>query len=561
MGGVQSLSKGFIDEFTSFDGPSKVKGVKDLIKLTPYQHQLEILEYLRELLYKDFIACLPPSLAQKIICCLPFVDVLSSLLVNKKWNEVITHHCDTYWERFSKRLGLCLNTRSEVLRQQYGTLKSLCIAGFKQNNMIRALVPATVSVSKSHLMYSYVYAGNGVLLKYREINGTAEILVEKAKSPSCVVQVARFIVPSRSGRVKWAAASDRYLLWKQVDGKWIGCSTEEDDPELDQWEDEPAGEGFFSIAFCHRCHLVAMVADAEGDCEVWDVHVVKLQRGAINPRRMVYPVSLEHMKPPGEATARRFCLSGRITLVSECEARDSTGFCTTHRVLLQVGNCVAVHRLKSVSSQDYPVAVHAFLPDGRLSKPLGILTPYHHHPQDLNRQDRDSSADDSDDCAQDNLFYTQPTCGAVLCMSHDRSLLGMVCRGTLHVWNLQTCEKEACTKLAWQGHTPDMRCVAMGTVYAVLASDMCGVCAVVTTHGGQVIMEHSVGGPDFVPEKVVASRFSFYAPLCEEWLSAVGHIYSDLWPLALFFDWKSGSKEVEFKAVVGTPLCAQLTSS
>ena len=568
MGGTQSLSKGFVDEFLSFDGPSKAKGLKDLIKLTPYQHQVEVLEYLKEILYKDVVASLPPELTQKVMSFLPFADVLSCLCVNRKWNEVISHR-EACWERFTLRLGLSRAALGDML-QQYGSVKALCIAGFKQSNRIRALAPATASVSKSPLACSYVYAGNGVLLMYREINGSAEVVVEKAKSHSSVVEVARIAVPSRSGRVKWAAASDRYLLWKQVDGKWIGCSTEEDDPELDQWDDEPAEEGFFSVAFCHRCHLVMMVADAEGDCEVWDAHVVKLRRGSATPRRMVYPVSLERVRPSGESV-RRFCLGGRVTLVSEGNERDGTGFCAAHRVLLQVGNCVSVHRLKSVCTESYPLAVHSLMPDAILSKSLRVLTPSHH-------RDVGGELDDwPQDASDDNLLYTQPTCGAAFCMSRDRSRLGIVYRGCLHVWNLLTCEREACTSLAapavgtgnderhpsWPS---DVRCVALGAVYAVLASDASGLCAVVTTHGGEVVMEYRVGEVDrelnVVPEQVAAlsSRFSFYGPLHEEWLSSFGCLYPDLWPVSVFFDWEDGlAKGVELKAVVATPACTNRT--
>ena len=586
MGGVQSLSKGFVDEFTSFDGASKVKGLKDLIKLTPYPQQLEVLEYLGDILFKDFIACLPPNLAQKIICYLPFADILSCLLVNKKWNNLITH-CDAYWEWFSRRLGLCSLTLREDMLLQYGSLRALCVAGFKQCNRIRALVPATVSVSKGNPTCTYVYAGNGLLLKYREINGSAEIVVEKARSHNTLSRVASFIVPSRSGRIKWAAASDHYLIWKQAGGKWSGCSTEEegeggrDSPrELDQWDDEPSGDGLFSsIALCHRCHLVSMMADAEGDCEVWDVHVIKLRRGAASSRRMVYPVSVgcvEQVDPAAgsrgraaeSAVVRRFCLGGRIMLASEGEERDGTGFCTTHRVLLQVGNCVAVHRLQSsLSSEDaYPLAVHALLPDATLSKPICILTPYR-HPQhthswnggDANERDESGgSGTESDGGGQlDNLFYTQPTCsGDVFCMSHDRRLLGIVYRGSLHVWNLGTCEVGyRQVQLVSYEHHWDTRCVALGAVYAVLASDLHGVVTVVTTQSGEVVLGHRVRGraQGFVPEQVAPARFNFYGPLHEGWLSMLGHPITNDWPLALFFDWEDGViRGVEFKAVVGT---------
>ena len=578
MGGVQSLSKGFVDEFTSFDGPSKVKGLKDLIKLTAYPQQLEVLEYLREILFKDFIACLPPNLAKKIICYLPYADILSCLLVNKKWNDVVTR-CDAYWEWFSRRLGLCSLTFRENMVRQCGSLKALCVAGFKQCSRIRALVPATVSVSKGKPTCTYVYAGNGVLLKYREINGSAEVVVEKARSHTSLSQVASFLVSARSGRIKWAAASDRYLMWKQVDGKWIGCSTEEKGEGdlrrgLDQWDDEPAGEGFFSsIAFCHRCHLVTMMADAEGDCEVWDVHVVKLQRGALSSQRVVYPVSVGCFKQPPAApgpggaaqdesgpAVRRFCLGGKIMVVSECEERDGTGFCTTHLVLLQVGNCVAIHRLKSVSSEDnYPLAVHALQPEACLSKPICILSPHHHHRRH-GGDESEGSGVESDGGGRgqlDNLLYTQPTCcGAVFCMSHDRRLLGIVYGDSLHVWNLGTCEREVCTRLVGYEHHSDTRCVALGAVYAVLASDVHGVCTIVTTHNGEVVLEYRVReqAQGFVPEQVASARFSFYAPLHEEWLSAFGCLYPDAWPLALFFDWEDGPiRGVEFKAILGSP--------
>ena len=94
------------------------------------------------------------------------------------------------------------------------------------------------------------------------------MVIEKISNLHSMVQVASFNVTAFSSRVKWVSASSGFLLWKQVDGKWNGYSTKMSPAVLDQWDDDPVLQGFHSITFCKNCHLVAIISEAEDDCEV-----------------------------------------------------------------------------------------------------------------------------------------------------------------------------------------------------------------------------------------------------------------------------------------------------
>lgn len=535
---ISNLTK----EFSELNSPTKIHALLEMVKICNYQDQLDFQENLQNLFHKDFITLLPDQLTKRIIFYLKMDDAINCLTVSKSWNKIVGG-CNSYWEIRAQEIGLSDPFIKSRLSDPSCKLPSLCIAALNHQEYIKGLVPRSFMIAKSPVCngFSYMYAGNGVALRYEELNAHAQVTIECMNTPQSVVQVAMFDVTSFSGRIKWVSASDDYVLWKQVDGKWCGCDTKGVVTELDMWADEPVSQGFHSISFCSKCHLVAMMSEAEDDCEVWDLQVIKLFKGKSSGessplRKMVYPIPLERVQNSWEK--KRHFLGGEVILLPASLETDSTGFCKTHTVLLQIDSNLAIHKLQAVDEAGKSVIVHQLLPDTRLSKPLKIFSP---KPSDQPLSLMDFSG-----------ARGRPS----FCISADLQRVAMMYESYLYVWNLRNYEEESCVDLIDQNLPGDSKVIAIGSVYAVLASNAWGVCAVVLVRTGEIMLQGSLADSAFNADRQSANRFNFCAPLCQKWLERFA--YFDFWPLGLVIDscigkQSSGEKreEQELQAVVG----------
>lgn len=523
-------------EFAALDGATKVHTLMALVRQCAYQEQMQFVEELQNLLHKDFLTHLPADLSEKIISYLSMDDVLNCLLVCKSWNRVVSG-CSSYWQSSANNIGLSPLFLEERITKYKG-VKGVCISALNHQKYVRSLVPRSIVVARSLATSSssYMYAGNGIALRYKELNAHAQIVIERMNTPHSMVELTSFTMTAFSSRVKWVAASNNYILWKQIDGKWNGYDLSSSDSERERWDDEPVSQGFHSISFCHKCHLVGIGSEAEDDCEVWDLQVIKLIEGTSTARKMVYPLPLERIQKLGEK--KRHFLGGKVIILPEKGQKDRKGFCCTHRVLLQVDNIIAVHRLQSLDETEHLMVVHQLLPDARLSKPLYILRAQaEQHPLD-----------------PDVLGSRGPP---AFCMSADQKRIGVMHDSYLYVWNLESYKEESCVDLINLNLPTDTKCIALGSVYAVLASNSWGFCVVIVTRTGEVLLHGSLDETTFDPSAYRTSRFSFYPPLRQEWLNSFD--YFDFWPLALAFDqYASANKpndEQELLAVVGVRSC------
>ena len=517
-------------EFCALDGSGRLQALMRLVKLCTYPQQQEFVEELQKFLYRDFLTELSPDLSQIIISYVSINDIANCLLVSTSWNKVISN-CKPYWEACANRIGLNESFLCKKLPDYDNSLKNLCISALNHQNYVKTLVPRSITVARSlaHTGCSYMYAGDGFALRYEELNTGAKVVIEQISNLHSMIQVTSFNVTAFSSRVKWVSASSGFLLWKQVDGKWNGYSTKTSPAVLDQWDDEPVSQDFHSITFCKNCHLVAIVSEAEDDCEVWDLQIVKLVKGRSSPQKMVFPIPLEAVQNAKEK--KRHFLGGEVALLPDNDQKDSTGFCKVHRVLLQVDSCLAVHKLESVADDKHILVLHQLLPDARLSKPLKVFCP------------------PTSNQPLDKIEAKGPP---MFCLSDDMQMIGVIYECYLYVWNLNSYKEEACVDLIDFDLPLDTKCVALGSVYAVLASNSCGLCAVVSILTGRII-QHYVLLETLNPDAYRSNRFSFYPSLHQDWLSTF-QCFS-VWPLALVLDYfAKGDKETvhhhELQAVV-----------
>ena len=529
-------------EFSELNSPTKIHALLEMVKICNYQEQLDFQEKLQDLFHKDFITLLPDQLTKHIIFYLRMDDAINCLTVSKNWNRIIGG-CNSYWKIRAQEIGLSDPFIKSRLSDPSCKLPSLCIAALNHQEYIKGLVPRSFMIAKSPVCngFSYMYAGNGVALRYEELNAHAQLTIECMNTPQSVVQVAMFDVTSFSGRIKWVSACSDYVLWKQVDGKWCGCDTNGVGTQLDMWDDEPVSQGFHSISFCSKCHLVAMMSEAEDDCEVWDLQVIKLFKGnssgASSPlRKMVYPIPLERVQNSWEK--KRHFLGGEVTLLPASLETDSTGFCKTHSVLLQIDSNLAIHKLQAVDEAEKSLIVHQLLPDTRLSKPLKVFSPK------------------SSDQPLSLMDFSGARGRPSFCISANLQRVAMMYESYLYVWNLRNYEEESCVDLIDKNLPGDCKVIAIGSVYAVLASNAWGVCAVVLVRTGEIMLQGSLADSTFSPDRQSANRFNFCAPLCQNWLESFA--YFDFWPLGLVIDSFSGKQasgekreEQELQAVVG----------
>lgn len=511
-------------EFCKLNDPTKVQCLIDLVKTCSYQEQLNFNERLQELLHKDFISHLPEDLTKRVVSFLSVDDAITCLRVSKNWKKVI-EDCSAFWEPQAKKIGLSEQfIREKLISPISGsksqlTLPNIITSALSHQSCIRSLTPRpfVISTSKASSEYSYTYAGNGVSLCYEEMNGHSQVVIESMDTAQSVIRIATFNVTSFTSRIKWAAASHNYVMWKQLDGHWHGCSVCGEPPELESWEDEPISQGFHSISFCPECRLVAIMSEAEDDCEVWDLQVVKLVRGRNSVRKMVYPVPLERVQ--NVWMKKRHFLGGEVMMLPDPTAgKDKKGFCTAHQVLLQIDNNLAIHRLENVPAAERQMVIHRFLPDAKLSKPIAIFSP--------------------SPPSQDELFASLDLTGTkgrpLFCLSMDNKRIGLVSDSYFYVWNISSLKLESSVDLIDLSLPSDTKCVAVGSIYAVLASDSAGMCYVILTTNGDMLLKGSVADSDFNPNAQRSVRFDFRAPVSQDWLNGFRHY--DHWPLAMVLD-------------------------
>lgn len=517
-------------EFQKVPECDRVDCLMELVKQCSFQQKLEFTEKLHKIMYKDFLVELPKNISQRIISHLTIDEACVCLLVCKQWNAVVSE-CTGFWEAVAGETGLSEAFISESM-SQYKSLKDLCIAARNHQRYVSSLSVRAAPVARcpTDPRCNYYYAGKGVILQYQEVNSHAQIVIEKMCTMNTPVKVASYTTSAFSSRIKWAAASDTHLVWKQIDGKWNSCSIEEGtDGPISQWDDEPVSQAFHSISICHTCHLVAIISEAEDDCEVWDLQVVKLTPGKVAAKKTVFPIPLEHIQKSG-AKIRHF-LGGEISIFPKRQSKS--GFCDAHCLLLQIDNSVAVHHLESVAKTEPVLISHQLFPDVKLTKPLHVFSPT-----------RTTGPID--------ILSNSPRRGpSKFTMSCDFLHLGLFHESYLYMWNLATYREEVCVDLIELNLPNDTQCIAIGSLYGVLVSNSSGTCSIVRVKSGDVLTSGTLADITFHPSARHLNRFNFFSPLVEGWLSSLR--YFDFLPLAVVFDSSSDFESAgkELQAVVG----------
>ena len=514
-------------DFTALNSPTRIRALLEMLKICSYQEQLEFQEKLNAFLHKDFITHLSSDLSTEIISYLPMEDVITCLYVSKRWYKIVSGST-LYWTQKSQTLGMTDTFVTSRLSDPSCKLHSLCIASQNHQRYMKHLAPRCypISVNPTGIGYSFRYAGNGISLVYEETASHAQVLIECMNSAQSAMQIASFDVPPFQGRIMWASASSDYVLWKQVNGTWCGCLTKGLLPELDVWEDEPMSQGSHNISFCSKCHVVAVMSQAEDDCEVWDLQVIKLYNethGANALRKMVYPIPLEGLKQLSQN--KRYFLGGEVTLLPASLEVDSSGFCKTHSVLLQIDSSLAIHKLKMIDETDSSLVLSQLLPNSLLSKPLKVFSPKQSD-QPLTLMDFSASKSQSR-----------------FCLSADLQRVAMIHESYLNVWNLASFEMENFVDLSPLDLPSDSIVVAVGSVYTVIASNSKGRCIVVLTSTGEIILQSFMSA-----ESSWKRAFEYYAPLNQDWLDSF--VYFDFLPLGLVMGNKC-VEEIELTALVG----------
>lgn len=532
---VKTMGSALSQEFNKIEEDQRVDSLIELVKECSYQQKLEFVEKLNRIMYRDFLLELPQKLSHKVILYLSIDEACVCLLVSKKWNEIVSQ-CKSLWEAVAGDIGLSDAFINENI-SKYKSLKDLCIAARGHQKYVSSLAVQAIPIAQcpTQPRYSYQYAGRGITLRYEETNSHAVIIIEKMGTLNTPVQIASYTTPAFSSRVKWAAASNTHLIWKQLSGKWNSCSINEGcDGVLCEWDDEPVSQAFHSISICQTCHLVAIISEAEDDCEVWDLQVVKLTPGKVTARKTVYPVPLEHMQIT--SVKIRHFLGGDVTLLPERVTKSRHGFCEAHLVLLQVDNTVAVHRLETVAKAAESVVISSprLFPDVKLSKPLHIFNP-------------------TRTTGQIDVLSNSPSRGpSKFVVSWDYLHLGLFHESYLYMWSLSSYSDEVCVDLIEHNLPRDTQCIAIGSLYAILVSNSRGTCSIISVQSGDIITSGTLADINFNPNAHGgSSRFDFYPPLFENWLSSL--CYFDFLPLAVVFD-NSANFETpckEFQAVVG----------
>ena len=526
----RGMDKNLETEFSSLSEDSRVDTLLRLAKLCSFQQQLQFIETLSEQIHKDIIGFLPDNVVEKVFSFLSVEDAVNCNLVSRKWNKVV-ESCSLFWNMKTEELGLSKTFIAEQIESsKFKCLKDLCVAAISQHKRIHNLIIHRASVFKnaSGVSSNFVYAGQGVTLRYSELNGNAQVVIESVISPHSLVEIVALSVEPFGGQIKWSSSSEDYVLWKQLDGKWNGYDITNLGSELEQWVDEPITQGFHTISFCWCCHLVAIVSEAEGDLEVWDLQVIKLDKGKTTVRKMVYPLPLERVQSMWQK--KRYFIGGDVTLLSDSIEKDDTGFCQSHRIFLQVDSKLVVYQLKSVPMSERLLLIHDLLPDALLSKPLHVFSP---------------------EVSEQPFLLTDLQASKEhphFCFSFDYSQVALLHESYLYIWTVNGSGDEGHVDLLFCNLPRDCKCVAVGSLYAVLASNSLGMCYVVQCRTGELVLQVTAAEHNFNHEAHHTACFNFFAPINQQWLSDFKVF--NFWPVATVLD--NSNRHNELKVLVGT---------
>ena len=467
------------------DRLSRIELLCDLFSHCTHREQVEILERLPAFLQRDFLSLLPPELVVLILSYFDAKEIFKCMLVSRHWYDVITN-CEPYWKSvLLRRVGITHHILKEN-HSNYHSMREFASVALKFQKHIRNAKPLFKSyqvlndAGMTLTLRPAEPTQNGIFLGHevhpgptgREVGKYA--LSIRAVFPHDIITEVLSLVVSQQFIIMWSWSSHRYVVVYGSNGEWVRCKMEPREAPVDviRCIDEIYSMAYYEIGCCPHCCLIAVIPKMPRDGSLWDVEIVKLISGRLEPEKATCAF---YFLPHESLRGNVFLQAHNLVVIPVPDhGCDSHGFCCNHKVLLQFG---AGFALCSLQIQDNSLIVETIRTYCPLNDPA--------------------------------YFASVSILGHKLAVSHDMQLVGYFLDGFVYTWNMETGEGR---RLVNYRFPTKGDCIAIGHLFLLVRGS--GLIRIISTITGQLLLLHRI---KYTGDNTV------YGPRKQDWLNRFQH--------------------------------------
>lgn len=459
----------------------------------------------------DFFTLLPPELVFCIVLYLPLRHFLVCLAVSKNWHRILGE-MEPYWRRACEELGISRDLLTKLIGQ-YSSFKEVIFQALRHRHSVLTHTPKPHQFSDGYPYYMHYICHH---MKGNHMVGTVyrnfqpyKILVERLDEED--VRMVVSLHPTHplitENRIIWAYMyGGQNLFCATASGVWSVYdinSTSKSGSVVLQWRAEPMYDPEIRFACCDRCGMVctAKLVISHLEESFWELRVVEVLRKPSDstkkrlpmPRVTKFKVELKNK----EITSRRSGFGKKkIILLSTSTESTTSGFCTSHLILVQWANAIEGHMIRYRSLDE--------------ASPLRIT------------QSLDASFEV--ECSgYDEAIMKNHGLNTEFALSEDRTRLGVIFQSYLTTWEINSSTQSSRAPVTLESYSyEEMKLIALGHIYSIVGLEFNSSLIVLATRTGQKLLtcdsftqRHcSMGSPYIV----------FFSSVGDGWLSDISQL-------------------------------------
>lgn len=302
-----------------------------------HQEQLQLLEKLPTLIYRDFICCLPSLALCLVLKYLTISDVLICMKVCRKWYTTI-QSCDPYWRWVCLSSGLTPPVIKDYLAQQcYSSKMHLGLT-------LQAYIHKMKQIFAHCTAYTHRTSDTVLKMAFEDNYGNNLACIQKSNEilfiyyNSANDQALKSFGLSEQYRIIWATRTKRYILFTTDSADWgqIHCC----DGQTQLWVDSEIVTPYAKLSACSLCGLIveAQQQPSIKSPLTWMMQFVLLEPTSIAVQRVTHYAQVKDLI----ALESDYVPIQSIALLKKPDSHtnNSMGFCLEHYLLIKLGGGV-----------------------------------------------------------------------------------------------------------------------------------------------------------------------------------------------------------------------------
>ena len=343
------------DAALALPSEARVELVCSVLASLSLRDQLSVRDVISSLLLKrDFLTLLPPELVAHVLACLPPRDALRCVRVSRQWRSAVLQ-CASYWKGVCARLGIPPEPALSWTELARGGMRL-------QRRVKRGSLCSSITFAKTHCKVVNAEPGSaGVFIVYSVNDSTMErdhfISIHTLRPLEVIMEDGSLRQPdmveeahvgvSRFFRLQWCHASQRYVKLYGSNGECFLHTRQGGAPATREWAGPIVSPSLFVSGSCPSCPLMALAGKALPEDSTSGVWPLQLLKPWPAPSTAVDKFDCHFEFLPDTALRRSvfYRIRKLALLPSGCLGEEP--FCSSHRVLVQIGFCVVVLGIES----------------------------------------------------------------------------------------------------------------------------------------------------------------------------------------------------------------------